>query len=385
MQLAQIASIIFGILLSSSVASSGTEPEHPKALLLECIDHELRARGLTWGGLRGLSAEAFQNPHQDSEQLGRILEQARASYDGNDVAQVSDLHHDSTAVSVARLAFAGYLASELYVRGDRLQDAADLWRFGRETMNTEITGDLGPLEMSADQVALTAIAPAMRHYLAEPAEPADLDALAEIFESMAVLQFADLVGLLEDRSHEELVEYSDDVGESRRQAMREALTRYWEGIRKAEMLPLAEQRRAAARLDSEVDEMPYGVTAAPVHPYLLVMEEWCSSLRNGMILALHCARFKAQEGRYPESLAQLVPRYLDAIPSDPLAPEGGFQYAVSDEADQVVLFSLGFDGKKDPAPRGDACGMSLAMAQTTGADIVFLSVGDPAVGEAHGQ
>lgn len=65
-------------------------------------------------------------------------------------------------------------------------------------------------------------------------------------------------------------------------------------------------------------------------------------------LALHLyARDHA--GKLPETLKELVPRYLPMVPSDPLAPDSR-PLGYLPHRDPPVLYSVGFNGIDDGAP-----------------------------------
>jgi hypothetical protein len=74
-------------------------------------------------------------------------------------------------------------------------------------------------------------------------------------------------------------------------------------------------------------------------------------------LALHA--YKLENNRYPDSLAQLVPEYLNHIPTDPFARSEPLRY--KRDGDKYILYSIGPDGEDDggqaftawrqPAPR----------------------------------
>ena len=62
------------------------------------------------------------------------------------------------------------------------------------------------------------------------------------------------------------------------------------------------------------------------------------------VAALAAERFRIDHGRWPESLDQLVPRYIKAVPRDPFK-EGPLKLVKL--PDGVFIYSVGFDGKDD--------------------------------------
>jgi hypothetical protein len=68
-----------------------------------------------------------------------------------------------------------------------------------------------------------------------------------------------------------------------------------------------------------------------------------ASLRSA-IAALAAERFRAAQGRWPESLTRLVPEYLTAVPLD---PEDGQPLRFRRLPDGIVIYGVGTDGKDD--------------------------------------
>jgi len=54
--------------------------------------------------------------------------------------------------------------------------------------------------------------------------------------------------------------------------------------------------------------------------------------------------YRRDKGEFPESLDQLVPKYLDAVPLDPCDPNGGRILYRRDSATNAVVWSVGEDG-----------------------------------------
>jgi len=70
-------------------------------------------------------------------------------------------------------------------------------------------------------------------------------------------------------------------------------------------------------------------------------------------VGLALERFRANEGKYPEGLEDLLPSYLSALPSDPWSPsEKALRYVVRGRLEgaqegSVLLYSVGPDGVDD--------------------------------------
>jgi hypothetical protein len=73
-------------------------------------------------------------------------------------------------------------------------------------------------------------------------------------------------------------------------------------------------------------------------------------------VAFALAAYRSDHGNYPEQLAQLVPNYVEEVPSDPFA-EGDVRY--NRRGGEYLLYSLGMNGEDDGGrgwnsePRGD--------------------------------
>ncbi|GMU34635.1 MAG: hypothetical protein HS101_10575 [Planctomycetia bacterium] len=66
--------------------------------------------------------------------------------------------------------------------------------------------------------------------------------------------------------------------------------------------------------------------------------------KRAMIAALACERYRLANGEWPESLTDLVPHYLKAVPVDPF-DDAPIRYAVTPEG--ISLWSIGEDLKDD--------------------------------------
>ena len=66
---------------------------------------------------------------------------------------------------------------------------------------------------------------------------------------------------------------------------------------------------------------------------------------NAGMIALALVIHRDAHGAYPASLAELAPSILPTVPTDPIAPDGKFRYALRDGA--PLLYSVGPDGDDD--------------------------------------
>jgi hypothetical protein len=102
--------------------------------------------------------------------------------------------------------------------------------------------------------------------------------------------------------------------------------------------------KAAARIDKEVPKLPVtqmlvrimlpSLSRAVILHLRLQAELLCAKV------ALSAERFRLATGRLPTSLAELVPDYLEAVPSDPFDGQP-MRFAVTDKG--IVIYSVGED------------------------------------------
>jgi hypothetical protein len=111
---------------------------------------------------------------------------------------------------------------------------------------------------------------------------------------------------------------------------------------KAAQLPRAERQAVEARLEQAAPGLP--VLARLLAPALLKVsqsvdrsqaEGWCA------VAMLATERYRLAHGKWPEKLADLVPRYLAAVPEDPF---DGHPLRSRVVADGLVIYSVSLDG-----------------------------------------
>jgi len=89
-----------------------------------------------------------------------------------------------------------------------------------------------------------------------------------------------------------------------------------------------------------------------------------------LLVSLALQAYRAEHGNYPETLAELTPAYITAIPDDPFALQAPVCYKRA--ADGYLLYSIGPDGKDDggmPCNGGQKAGDTGVVSEATG-DIV---------------
>lgn len=112
-----------------------------------------------------------------------------------------------------------------------------------------------------------------------------------------------------------------------------------------------EHRRWWSTLDDLLEDL--GPIDSPLRP----LDQLCSQA-GGVRLLLAIELFRAERGGPPESLADLVPDFIPALPTDPYAPDGQFRYkridaATDPEGRDFLLYTVAADGIDDggvPAP-----------------------------------
>lgn len=80
------------------------------------------------------------------------------------------------------------------------------------------------------------------------------------------------------------------------------------------------------------------------------MMQLSETVGDECVVACGLERFRLAEGRYPDRLEELVPKYLDAVPEDPHA-DAAMRYRKG--GDGFVLWTVGPDGEDDGADKGE--------------------------------
>ncbi len=91
------------------------------------------------------------------------------------------------------------------------------------------------------------------------------------------------------------------------------------------------------------------------------------------IAALAAERFRIDQGRWPESLEELVPQYISAVPHDPFA-NGPLK--LLELPDGLFIYSVGYDGKDD----GGKIDPKMHSAQWRGHGVSLMGRQAPAAG-----
>ena len=66
---------------------------------------------------------------------------------------------------------------------------------------------------------------------------------------------------------------------------------------------------------------------------------------NAYLLLAALRLYKAEKGRYPDNLSQLVPEYFEKLPQDYFSPDGKFSYKNRDG--KILLYGCGYNMKND--------------------------------------
>jgi hypothetical protein len=142
-------------------------------------------------------------------------------------------------------------------------------------------------------------------------------------------------------------------------------------------LPENEQDQEVKRWTTEADEQPVLIRwfTPPAQDMLERCLETRADLRCAMA-ALATERYRRANGRWPESLDALVPKYLSKVPDDPFT---GKALKVKRLVDGVVIYSVG-DDRQDNGGRldrgssltfGNASSIVWVKSASAGSDIGF--------------
>ena len=84
---------------------------------------------------------------------------------------------------------------------------------------------------------------------------------------------------------------------------------------------------------------------------------------------LAAGQYRAEQGKWPESLQVLVPRYLEAVPKDPFSREAGAAVVYLVNAEGIRMYSVGLNGEDEGGVnRGKDNGPDDLAVGVTGSD-----------------
>jgi len=113
--------------------------------------------------------------------------------------------------------------------------------------------------------------------------------------------------------------------------------------------PRAERLARAAELDtaiSRAERTPAGLVMTG--PYSVIEGEDALRARlRAARIALALEAFHLAHGVYPPTLGSLAPDFIDAVPNDPLAPDGSFRFEATESGTDYMLYTVGADGQDD--------------------------------------
>ena len=132
--------------------------------------------------------------------------------------------------------------------------------------------------------------------------------------------------------------------------------------------PLPERLKTAAQAESKMEEVPRScLITRCILPALwgaVGADAISIALVRAARAALAVERYRLAAGKLPEGLSELVPTYMDSVPSDPF---DGKPLRYRTLAKGYVVYSVGEDGKDD----GGETDFSGKLQRDPGTDIVF--------------
>lgn len=140
--------------------------------------------------------------------------------------------------------------------------------------------------------------------------------------------------------------------------------------------PFPQRLRSSAQLGAESEEtfknageiaklrMLFSMLLLPAQDALCQACARATALRDSMIVVLAIERYRKQSDEMPASLAQLVPKFLDAVPADPF---DGNPLRCHVDADRYFVYSIGRngqdDGGEDESKGGSDHGLSVQLSR----------------------
>lgn len=140
----------------------------------------------------------------------------------------------------------------------------------------------------------------------------------------------------------------------------------------AKPLSYLERKAAIDSLEDQFTESRAGILSSLILPALsaAMRAEVASQMRHqAALVAVAATRMRLEEGRLPDSLSDLVPRFLPAVPRDLFTPGGLLRLTRTDDA--LTIYSVGPNGTDDGGPdvaasdphnMTDDVGLSLALS-----------------------
>jgi hypothetical protein len=158
--------------------------------------------------------------------------------------------------------------------------------------------------------------------------------------------------------------------------------------------PFPQKLQAAKTVTDELDRISntskperysYIITLLLLPPQETVFEVHAKALalRNATIAGIAIERFRRDHGQIPNELSELVPNYLDAVPSDPFDGQP-LRYLQRD--DRFAVYSLGRNGEDDGGNASGEADIVFEVRQTrTSAPQPLVSAHAPASAGSGGM
>lgn len=144
--------------------------------------------------------------------------------------------------------------------------------------------------------------------------------------------------------------------------------------KRAELHPW-ERAASGVDVDTMVEDLGSGTLGKWRHPLIMLLMPaldraiWTADLadarRDAAITILALARYRIDHGAYPETLDQLEPAYLPALPRDPV---DGQPLRYLRTRDGCTLYSIGFDGDDDLGRAASEPSMAMPFASRSEKD-----------------
>ncbi len=133
----------------------------------------------------------------------------------------------------------------------------------------------------------------------------------------------------------------------RNDVMRKLETR-WEALRSVSGEPYSDALDVLGRYGNghySIVDGPILHRPSWIHDYAYVGLLYATAHRRAVMIMLALDQYYQRNWRYPASLDELVPRFMDILPEDPFC-EGGFGYR-TESPRRYQLWSCGYNGKDD--------------------------------------
>jgi hypothetical protein len=119
-------------------------------------------------------------------------------------------------------------------------------------------------------------------------------------------------------------------------------------------------RRSATWTDLETNQRRLSPSSISLDLVAFEIAPRIVALREAVRVAIAAERFRLASGKFPQSIPEMVPQFLDEVPNDPFIGE---PLRMRAEKGELIAYSVGFDLRDDGGHEDDAVSMQDVIAR----------------------